>query len=129
MFFNNLKVKFKVIALVVLVITLCSRRSTSEARPKNESDSHLLNVRLNYDRVSNSYQPVILRVESNGVLTDVGTLMPRLVPEDTQSVRVFFAIFPRLTHFYRRLCAPLLINCQMSSQLKVQCNAYWAIRT
>ena len=95
MFLNNPECNL-VIALVVLIITLCSRRSSTEV-PKNVSGSQSLNVRLNYDRVSNSYQPVILRVESNGVLTDVGTLMPRLVPEDTQSVRLFFLTFPRLT--------------------------------
>merc|ERR1711935_510778 len=69
-----------------------SRRHQEEANPppaKSVSGSQSLNVRLNYDRVCNSYQPVILRVESNGVLTDIGTLnLPRLVPEDTQSAIV-----------------------------------------
>ena len=85
-----------VFALLILVITMCtrkSRRHQEEANPppaKSVSGSQSLNVRLNYDRVSNSYQPVILRVESNGILTDIGTLnLPRLVPEDTQSVCVF----------------------------------------
>lgn len=76
-----------VIAMIVLIITLCNRNS-SRSEPKRLSETQSLNLRLNYDRVSNSYQPVILRVESNGVLTDIGTLqLPRLVPEETQSVR------------------------------------------